>query len=203
MAIQYQCTEFEPLSSERQLPRQRTLFVVGKVTKGRREYVCRVRNISENGAGIEHDADLLAGDAVTIEMRGLSQSRAVVRWVDGGMAGLVFVAPVQFQQYLDGLNAKALRSPRFAIDQRVTMRIDEVLAEVSVQNIALGGMKVAVGRLEVGSATVVGLHGHESLIAGKVCWTSAAASGVQFNRPLATTHLIAILRSAAGELQAR
>lgn len=195
MDMQYGAIEFDPLAGARQTPRTRTLFVVGKLTRGCREHVCRVRNISENGVGIEHDADIAVGDGVTIELRGLSQADAVVRWVKGGMAGLEFVEPVQFEAVSE-TNARTLRSPRFKVDRCVNMQIDDQPMDMHVLDIALGGMKVAAGGLQVGSATMIGLHGHELLMAGRICWSSRAASGVQFNRPLATPDLIAILRVA-------
>lgn len=192
-------TEFEPLASGRQQPRQRTLFVVGKLTRGHREHVCRVRNISESGVGIEHDTGIAAGDGVTIELRGLTQARAVVRWVEGRMAGLEFVEQVQFQQ-TSHETGQLPRSPRFAVDRRVTLRIDDALAEVCLCDIALGGLKIAAGDLEVGSPAMIGLHGRATLMAGRICWTSPVASGVQFNRPVATQELIAILRDTTDDL---
>lgn len=186
---------FAPLLGGREGGRQRTLFVVGKLTGAGREHVCRVRNISDRGVGIEHDAPIAKDDCVTIELRGLPESLAVVRWVDAGMAGLEFAQPIAFQQIQPGTNNQVLRSPRFAMDRRVTVRIDDVRIDVGVHDIALGGLKVAAGNLEVGNAATIGLRGHEMLMNGRICWTSSATSGVQFNRPLATQDLIAILRA--------
>lgn len=179
----------------------RTMFVVGKLTRGNRDYVCRVRNISQGGVGIQHDADLAVDDPVTIEMRGLPSSRAVVRWIEGDMAGLEFLDAVELE-FLHGdvhqSDGRTLRSPRFAVAQHATLQTEIESIAVRVVDLALGGMKIEADCAHLdGTAATVLLDGHDKPLKVRVCWATDMTAGLRFAAPLTTRDLVALL--AAGD----
>lgn len=176
----------------------RTVFVVGKLTRGNREHVCRVRNISQGGVGIQHDAELRVDDAVTIEMRGLPSSQAIVRWVEGEMAGLEFLELVALEAVQGDLSqndGRTLRSPRFAVERSATLQIESESFAVRVVDLALGGMKIEADCAHlVGKPATILLDRHDKPLRGRICWTTVSTAGFRFAAPLATQDLVALLK---------
>jgi len=60
-------------------------------------YSIKLRDISQRGIKAEI-ADVKVGDVCVVKLPGLEPRKAVVRWTQGGLAGLNFVAPLAFEQ---------------------------------------------------------------------------------------------------------
>jgi hypothetical protein len=176
---------------------QRTVFAIGKLTKGTRDHVCRVRNISDGGVGIQHDAGLEVGDEVTIEMRGLDPSPAIVRWVEELRAGLAFLTPVSVEAVSEDVgraDGRILRSPRFAVAQDALLEVEDRQIAARVVDLALGGMRIEAPCDDLaGKPATIIMTRAERTLKGRICWTSGTAAGIRFAVPLASQDLAALV----------
>lgn len=178
----------EILSPERRVgARQRTLFAIGKLTVGGRHRVCIVRNLSEQGVGIDLADPPAPGTRVTIEARSLVATQATVIWSRDGAAGLQLDVPAAAPT--PGLRP---RSPRFALVRPATLIVEGRLSDVPLRDIGLGGAQLGChvpSRIET---LVVLLLGPYSL-AGRICWQAAGMTGIRFARPMSPVDLSALL----------
>lgn len=191
---------------QRAAPRLRTLFTIGKMGRGGREHVCLVRNMSDNGIGIEHSEELTVGEKLVIEMRGFAPTSAIVRWIDGAKAGLEFAD--QAGPILPGrpveLDDKALRSPRFAFDCGGVLQIDGERIAVRTIDLALGGAKLAVAFDGPSGATgQLVLADGRRVFKGWICWSSAGTAGFRFATPLSGRDLADIIAEGKDHDDAR
>lgn len=181
------------LRESRDGERMRSLFAIGKLVHDGRQHICRVRNISDGGAGIRLHQPPKVGTPVTISLRGLPPTDADVRWVDGENAGLSFRRPMSTMHIGDDAGLTP-RSPRFELDRAVRMRILDQSFEASALDISLGGIKLRTNvAMPVGAMADVMLAGETELLRGRLCWSSHAATGLRFLAPLPLTRLAAIL----------
>lgn len=69
------------------------------------DYVrCDLIDISQGGVKVDTD-ELPVGEEATVILRGMQPVKASVRWVQGGMTGLSFHRPIQFDALLRWLDA--------------------------------------------------------------------------------------------------
>ena len=164
---------------------------VGKLIDAGRQRVCTVRNISDGGVGIQVDTPPAVGAPVTISLRGLPPTAAMIRWVDGDHAGLAFAERVSAHEVEHSLTP---RSPRFALDRAVQLFIADRCLYVRTVDLALGGVKLAAAvEVPVGTAASVVIDGDRGALHGRVCWRSATELSLRFGTPLPTARLAAIL----------
>ena len=83
-------------SSRRRDPRSLTLLIVGRITGGNADGLCRIRNISTGGLMAEVCASFAADEAVRIELRNGQVIAGQVRWTRDGALGVQFDTPVGF-----------------------------------------------------------------------------------------------------------
>lgn len=174
--------------------RQRTCFAVGKLTVAGRDRVCLVRNLSEQGAGIELDRPPAPGARVTIETRALSPAAATVVWARDRMAGLRLDAPI-----VPPDPELRPRSPRFDWARDVRLIVENRIVAAPVRDISLGGVGLGI-HVPVGLETLVVVLAGPFSLPGRICWQAGGASGVRFTRPLAAAELAGMLdwNDAAG-----
>ena len=174
-------------SERRSAARQRTCFAVGKLIDRGAERVCIVRNLSDQGVGIELDAPPPAGARVRIEARSVAPTDATVIWSRDRLAGLRLDVPIASPP-LD----QRPRSPRFAFPRPARLIVEDQLVDAALRDIALGGARIEhVVPARVGTLVVL-LVGSLSL-SGRVCWKRGGATGIRFTRPLAAAELAALL----------
>lgn len=167
--------------------RQRTCFAVGKLSEHGAERVCIVRNLSEQGVGIELDAPPPPGARVRIEARALEPADATVIWSRERLAGLRLDAPM-----LAPPADQRPRSPRFAFARDAQLIVEDQLIDAPLRDIALGGARV--GRtLPVRTGTLLVLLVGSLSLTGRLCWQGGGAAGLRFTRPLAAGELAALL----------
>ena len=126
------------------------------------------------------------GEAVSLELSA-QKIPSTVTWVREGMAGLKFDQSVDLGELLAGRKPRhgfRPRPPRLSVECKALVRLGSVHYSVEVQDISLGGMKVApIGEYCVGRAVTVVV---ESLrpITGEVRWFSERRAGIVFDKPL-------------------
>ena len=171
--------------------RMRSLFAIGKLVHDGRQYICRVRNISDGGVGIRIEQPPEPGARVLISLRGLTPTEAEVRWIDGENAGHTFCRPISTMHIGDDTGLTP-RSPRFDLARPARLSIDEVQSDARVVDISLGGMKLATATaIPVGTMVEVAIE--TDTLRGRICWNSATAAGLRFVAPLPLSRLAAIL----------
>ncbi len=170
--------------------RQRTCFAVGKLTEHGSERVCIVRNLSDQGVGIELDAPPAPGARVRIEARSLEPADATVIWSRDRLAGLRLDVPV-----LAPPADQRPRSPRFTFARDARLIVEDQLIDAPLRDIALGGARI--GRtLPARTGTLLVLLVGELSLTGRLCWQDGGAAGIRFTRPLAARELAALLEAA-------
>lgn len=173
--------------------RMRSLFAIGKLVCDGRQYICRVRNISDGGVGIRLHVPPAVGARCTISLRGLPPTEAEVRWVEGENAGLSFRHAMSTMHIGDDAGLTP-RSPRFELDRPVRLRLLDQSFAASTLDVSLGGMKLLTNAtLSVGTLADIALDGDPDLLRGRVCWSSNVAAGLRFLAPLPLTKLAAML----------
>lgn len=167
--------------------RQRTCFAVGKLIVDGAERVCIVRNLSDQGVGIELDAPPPAGARVRIEARSVEPADATVIWSRDRLAGLRLDAPV-----VSPPSDQRPRSPRFACARAARLIVEDQLIDAPLRDIALGGARVG-SALPARDGTLVVLLVATLSLSGRICWQAGGASGIRFTRPLSVAELAALL----------
>ena len=186
-----------PIGDARAVPRQQTMFVVGRIVTADRECICLVRNISTAGAGIDHCGPLPIDSEVDIETRTMLPTRAIVRWSNDTAAGLEFLEPPRVLWGAEPTTPRpacTLRSPRFALDSDADLLIGDTCLHARTCDIALGGVKLT--GLDAAPPTLmarVGLRELGRIMPGRIRWARASSIGFQFVTPLSSQDLAALL----------
>ena len=172
----------ERRDDERMIP----LLKVGKLISEGGERLMRVRNISAGGLMAEISDCPAVGEQVAVELSSQKIPSSVI-WIRDGMVGIKFDQSVDLGELLAGRKPRhgfRPRPPRLTVECKASVRVGKVYYTVDVEDISLGGMKVApieeycVGR----DVTIV----VESLrpIKGEVRWYSDRRAGIVFKKPL-------------------
>lgn len=80
----------EDQAPDRRDVRRRSVLLAGAIVHNRRQFPCRIRNVSTTGLQVQIDSPLPPGTPVHAEIARYGRFPAVVAWVDGQMMGLVF-----------------------------------------------------------------------------------------------------------------
>lgn len=180
----------------RQGKRHRTVLLIGRVLRGRTESACLVHDISKHGLMARFTSPPTVGEQLRIEVRGLPEVDATIRWVREYKAG------VQFEQEQDLTRVFRLRAddghvartPRFVMNAVADLRVGDRGVAVDLLDISPGGVKLAgVEGIEVGQAGRVMLPDWHEPIFGTVCWVRDDRLGFRFVTPLPLTTLSRVL----------
>ena len=162
------------------------LLKVAKITSERGEQLIRIRNISAGGVMAEISDSPPVGDHVSVELS-FQKIPSTIIWIREGMAGIKFDQSVDLGELLAGRKPRhgfRPRPPRLHVECTASVRVGKVYYTVEVQDISLGGMKVApIEEYCVGREVTVVV---ESLrpIKGEVRWFSDRRAGIVFEKPL-------------------
>ena len=85
---------------------------VANVRDGARNYRMRVSDISQGGVKVDCPVDLEPGCDLIVTLPGLSPHPGVLRWIDGGHAGITFNRLIPLSELVEWL--RALRDERAA-----------------------------------------------------------------------------------------
>lgn len=141
------------------------------------------------------------GDQLRIQIRGLEELRATVRWTNGFKGGLEFdeahnLTPVFCLRSEDGVVARA---PRFALCVDATVRIGGKIFPAKVLDISPGGMKLECTDLpERGATGEINLNEPKACLRGTVCWTRDGQFGFHAAEPIPLSTLSRALGQPLG-----
>jgi len=162
------------------------LLKVAKLSSDRGERLIRVRNITAGGLMAEISDSPPVGEHVSVELSS-QKIPSTVLWIREGMVGIKFDQTVDLGELLAGRKPRhgfRPRPPRLHVECTASVRLGKVYYTVEVQDISLGGMKVApIEEYCVGREVTVVV---ESLkpIKGEVRWFSDRKAGIVFDKPL-------------------
>ncbi|HSQ99588.1 MAG TPA: PilZ domain-containing protein [Sphingomicrobium sp.] len=172
-----------------------SLLRVGAImVEGRRE-LCLIRNISAGGMMIRAYSNIAVGTRLSVELKQGDPVKGVVKWVDNGMTGVTFDAPIDVVLLLappgDGPRP---RLPRIEVDCTAWVREDGNVIRTRVLNISQGGLCVeARAPLTIGANVVTTLPGLAPA-PGVVKWNEDGVYGLSFNRSLVLSDLVTWLQ---------
>ena len=181
-----------------------SLLRVGAILVEERRELCLIRNISAGGMMIRAYSGIPVGTALTVELKQGDPVSGVVKWVDGGLTGITFDAPIDVLLLVappgDGPRP---RLPRIEIECTAWVRQDGDVIRTRVLNISQGGICVeARSPLTISGDVVVTLPGLTPA-AGVVKWSDGAAFGIGFNRALVLSELVEWLQEQQKEQRRR
>lgn len=176
--------------------RHAIVLLIGKVRHGTVDTACLVHDISSRGLMARFTAAPQIGDLLMIEVRGLPEVGAVVRWVDGYKAGVQFEEVQDIERVFCLRNDEGLtaRTPRFALQASATVRFGDRRFAVDMLDISPGGAKLRSDTaLQTGQAGCIQLPDIHEPTYGAVCWTREDRFGFRFASPLPLTSLSKVL----------
>ncbi len=122
-----------------------SIFRAGKLSRGRVEELCVLRNISAGGAMIAHNSALAAGDRVSLDLRFDEHLEATVAWVKGDRCGIKFDGSIDLPKILAGHTAGPKpRPPRLRVDTPVTLFAGKTEHRAKLRDISQAGACLAV-----------------------------------------------------------
>jgi hypothetical protein len=174
-------------AERRTAERLHALLPVAKLVTDEANLLCRIKNISAGGLMAEVGAPLQVDTRVWIELNSDQRIPGIVVWTRSGSVGVKFDRDVDLRELLANRKPRQgfrPRPPRLEVTCSATVQIGKLYHQVEVQDISLGGMKVALKDWEcAGKAVIVTV---ESLrpVRGKVRWYKGGLAGIVFNKPL-------------------
>lgn len=181
----------------RGVTRTRVDLAWGKLGVSGFEQICRVRDVSPRGIGVGARWLPLPGQRVSVGMRGLAPSLAVVVWRDLGRCGLAFRVEQDLRHVPaapSGRRPKQPRASRFSLRLPAELRWEQGVVELELADISTGGLKLNGGPApRVGERGVVRLEGLSHLVPGRIRWKRGGMTGFHFDRPLSRDDLFSLL----------
>lgn len=161
-----------------------TILLIARLSTASRDDLCRVRNLSSGGMRIETLSPVATGERASVELKNGATVEGVVVWSKHPEIGLRFDEPVDVTELLKPpvRNAKAHmpRSLRLTTRCPVTLRRDGHLLSGALQDISLGGARIALsGTVQLGDQVVLGIPGLDPRRA-VVRWVKAGYAGLSF-----------------------
>lgn len=169
-------------SAERVAPMLR----MAKLASGSGEQLIRVRNVTAGGMMAEISHLPAVGERVAVELS-FQQIPSTVVWIRDGLVGVKFDQNVDLGELLAGRKPRhgfRPRPPRLHVACKASVRVGKLYYTVDVEDISLGGIKVApIEERCIGKEVVVVV---ESLrpIRGEVRWFAERYAGIVFDKPL-------------------
>jgi hypothetical protein len=146
--------------------------------------LCRIRNISAGGLSAEVASSHAVGSQATIELDSHRRVSGNVVWVREGLLGVKFDETVDLcSLFSKEPDLACRRPPRIEVGCAATIRIGKLYHQVQVQDVSLGGMKVALDDSNcLGREVTVTV---ESLrpARGTICWHKDGHAGIVFDQP--------------------
>nr|WP_314444887.1 PilZ domain-containing protein [uncultured Sphingomonas sp.] len=159
---------------------------VAKLDSAAGEQLIRIRNMSAGGLMADCSRCPPVGSEVRVEFNS-QRIPATVVWIREGLIGLKFDQSLDLGELLAGRKPRhgfRPRPPRLEVGCSASVKLGKLYYKVEVQDISLGGMKVApIDEYCIGAKVVVVV---ESLrpIKGEVRWYSDRRAGIVFDREL-------------------
>ena len=182
--------------NRRTAPRQET-DVAARLRLPTSEHDCTIVDLSTGGMNVAaHDAVVAVGQQVSVITQNFPKLAGIVRWTAAGMFGVQFSQPIT-EQLIEkmGQIRRRIRLPRSArlpTELPCVVFFDGHRFDVTVENIAVGGMKMTTSEaLDIGKRRTI-RRGQALMIqfpdllpiGGHVRWTCGTQCGIMFSRLL-------------------
>jgi hypothetical protein len=182
-----------PRSALPQDSRLLTVFRVGKLTTGRYEELCLVRNVGVGGLLAHVHLPLVARQRVRIELRSDRKYWGTILWITEGRAGIGFDSQVDIEEILGrregAKDDRRSTGPRLNIDCSATLRVGSQYHGVRVHDLGQTGAGFSFpDPLQDGQDVVLTLEGFRP-VEGVTIWCRRARAGIAFNQPVAFDEL--------------
>ncbi len=181
---------------QRRGKRHSTVLLIGRVRHAGHESACLVHDISSGGLMARFTTTPVVGERLVIEVRGLAEVAATVRWVNDYKAGVEFDAPQNIGTVfcLRDEQGHIARTPRFAMEASASLRIGDRRIAVDILDVSPGGAKLrSEAGVETGQAGNVLLPEINAAVFGTICWTREDRFGFRFCQPLSLALLSRVL----------
>ena len=159
---------------------------IAKLSSAFGEQLIRVRNVSAGGLMADIGEAPEIGSPVWVEMSSQKIPASIV-WIREGTVGVKFEQNLDIGELLAGRKARhgfRPRPPRLDVECKASVRLGKTYYTVDVQDISLGGIKVApIQEYCVGKKVVVMVESFHP-IKGEVRWFSDRVAGIVFVQPL-------------------
>ena len=159
---------------------------IAKLSSAFGEQLIRVRNVSAGGLMADIGEAPEIGSPVWVEMSSQKIPASIV-WIREGTVGVKFEQNLDIGELLAGRKARhgfRPRPPRLDVECKASVRLGKTYYTVDVQDISLGGIKVApIQEYCVGKKVVVMVESFRP-IKGEVRWFSDRVAGIVFTQPL-------------------
>ena len=178
-----------PDHDRREGHRTTTLFQVALLaTEHGAQHLCLIRNIGSGGMMLEIYAPLEPGVRVRVEPKVCDPIAGIVRWSQGGQAGIAFDDPIDVHAYLHTHNVllpdQLPRCPRVTTAMRSRLRIGAVWHLVPLIDLSQGGAKVETDLpVELGQGVEIDIDGI-GVLGAHVRWVRGERVGLVFTCPL-------------------
>jgi hypothetical protein len=167
--------------------RLEAILPVAKLITEHGPSLCRIKNISAGGLAAELSHPLPAETLLEIEFGHEQRIPGVVVWTRANCVGIRFDARIDLRQLLSNRKPREgfrPRPPRLEVSCGATVRIGKLYHRAEVQDISLGGLKVAINDWDcVGKPVTVTIDSLRP-IKGRVRWYKAGQAGIVFDAPL-------------------
>ena len=184
------------VNQRREGKRHASVLLIGKVVRADGETACLIHDISKNGLMARFTRVPEVGEQIRLNMRGLPEVTATVRWVRGARAGVEFAEPQDLDRVFCVKDDQGVvaRTPRFDCHVAARMRIGAATTAVEVVDISPGGMKLRSDMaVQRGQAGGILLPGAAVPVYGTICWIRDDRFGFRFATPLPLDELARII----------
>lgn len=177
--------------SERQVV---TVRWVAKMSGGKGQELCLIRNISTGGVMANIYSPHEVGERISLEIRSGQQLNGEIVWMRDGCAGVRFDNPIDLEEMLKSASADRnglrARAPRIEVYGRANIKVGNRIYSVDLCDLSQGGVKVTLPEpIKSGDEAVVsisGLEDRKSLIR----WQKDGRAGLSFVRPISFDLLV-------------
>lgn len=180
-----------------------TLFRVGKLSTGRFEELCLIRNAGVGGVVAHVHLPLMVRQRVRIELSSERQFWGNILWTKDETAGVGFDHPINLDEILDRSETREddrrSAGPRLNISCSARLRAGSRYYGVRIYDLGQTGAGIsAPAALKDLQEVVVTLPGLRP-VAGRVAWCRDGRAGIAFNQPIAFGELTHWLQRMFGK----
>lgn len=182
-------------ADRREGERHMTLYRVGSIQVENRRELCLIKNISAGGMMIRLYCTVAEGTPLTVELKSGQPITGKISWTREHHAGIAFNEPVDVIDILSSaMSGPRPRMPRIETSCHATLREGANALRVKACDISQGGVKIQCDTiLPQGADVVVTLPGLEPQ-RGIACWSDRGFIGINFNRLIPLSELVAWLQ---------
>lgn len=185
------------VEQRREGKRHRIVLLIGRVSDRLGDSACLVHDISKNGLMARFTRAPAVGDRLAIEVRGLPEVAATVRWVNDYKAGVQFDEEQDLTRVfcLQGEDGLVARTPRFQMRASAELTLGARRFGVELLDISPGGAKLSAEmEVQPGQAGRIMLPETIDPVFGSVCWArDDGRFGLRFATPLPLATLSRVL----------